>query len=75
MPNFCALTQASRVNRAWTIAGACTPLEGRLRNIMAEFERAWSDIAVKPQWRIDEEISASKWNVQVVSDDDNKLKW
>ena len=29
----------------------------------------------KPQWRIDQEISPSKWNVQVVSDEDNKLKW
>ena len=54
---------------------ARTPLEGRLRNIMYEFESAWHDTADKPKWRIDQEMSTSKWNVQTISDEDKKLKW
>ena len=50
-------------------------MEGRLRNIMAEFESAWNDNAIKPQWRIDQEMSPSKWNVRVISNEDHNLKW
>ena len=42
---------------------------------MFEFERAWNDISDKPKWRNDQEESPSKWNVQTVSDEDNKFKW
>ena len=42
---------------------------------MFEFERAWHDTADKRKWRIDQEVSPSKWNVQTVRDEDNKLKW
>ena len=46
-----------------------------MRKIISELEAAWQDTAVKPKWRIDQEESPSKWNVQTRSDEDDKSRW
>ena len=57
----------------WMVKGALLPLEGRLRRVMSELDESWQGTAPKPQWRVDQEESPSKWNVQMKLDEADKL--
>ena len=72
---FNALTHASEINRTWTVKGSCVPLEGRMRKIITELEKAWQGAPPRPKLRIDQEETPDKWNVRITDGDDDKLKW
>lgn len=57
------------------LKGACHPLETRLKHILRELHDRWTDQADIPQWRTDQCTSPDAWNVQLISQDDDKLHW